>query len=135
MARDHGAKKVLVIGAPAARLEVTKRMGADAVLNLEEVADSNERRAWVRDRTEGRGRSDSSRKQHGGAWGLTLLRKGGRYLNIGAGGNANISVKSLPQEMIFHGFDQRSRATGCKRSTFWRRAKNFSVRGNDQREL
>ena len=31
-----------------------------------------------------------------------MLRKGGRYLNIGAGGDANISVKSLPQEMILH---------------------------------
>ena len=40
VAKDHGAKQVLVIGAPAARLEVTKRMGADAVLNLEEVTDA-----------------------------------------------------------------------------------------------
>ncbi len=31
VAKDHGAKKVLVIGAPANRLEVTKKMGADAV--------------------------------------------------------------------------------------------------------
>ena len=34
VAKDHGAKKVLVIGAPALRLEVTKRMGADDVLNF-----------------------------------------------------------------------------------------------------
>ena len=52
VAKDHGAKKVLVIGAPANRLEVTKRMGADAVLNLEEVPDQNQRRQWVRNRTE-----------------------------------------------------------------------------------
>jgi threonine dehydrogenase-like Zn-dependent dehydrogenase len=79
-------------------------MGADAVLNLEEVADSNERRAWVRDRTEGRGADVVIQVANNMAVpeGLTLLRKGGRYLNIGAGGNANISVKSLPQEMIFH---------------------------------
>jgi threonine dehydrogenase-like Zn-dependent dehydrogenase len=31
--------------------------------------------------------------------GLTLLRGGGRYLNIGAGGKANIAVERLPQEM------------------------------------
>src|SRR5438128_12148754 len=55
VARDHGAKKVMVIGAPAARLEVTKRMGADAILNLEEVTDPKDRRSWVRDRTEVRG--------------------------------------------------------------------------------
>jgi L-iditol 2-dehydrogenase len=34
--------------------------------------------------------------------GLTMLRDGGRFVNIGAGGNANIAVRSLPQEMIFH---------------------------------
>jgi L-iditol 2-dehydrogenase len=31
--------------------------------------------------------------------GLTMLRGGGRYLNIGAGGKANIAVERLPQEM------------------------------------
>src|SRR5262244_2331492 len=76
VARDHGAKKVLVIGAPAARLEVTKRSGADVVIQVANNMAVPE--------------------------GLTLLRKGGRYLSIGAGGNADISVKSLPQEMIFH---------------------------------
>ena len=104
VARDHGAKKVLVIGAPAARLEVTKRMGADAVLNLEEVTDAKERRAWVRDHTEGRGADVVIQVANNLAVpeGLNLLRKGGRYVNIGAGGDANISVKSLPEEMIFH---------------------------------
>ena len=104
VARDHGAKKVLVIGAPAARLEVTKRMGADAVLNLEEVTDPKERREWVRDHTDGRGADVVIQVANNLAVpeGLTLLRDGGRYLNIGAGGNANIAVKRLPQEMIFH---------------------------------
>jgi L-iditol 2-dehydrogenase len=104
VARDHGAKKVLVIGAPAARLEVTKRMGADAVLNLEEVTDAKERRNWVRDHTEGRGADIVIQVANNMAVpeGLTLLRDGGRFVNIGAGGNANIAVRSLPQEMIFH---------------------------------
>ena len=34
--------------------------------------------------------------------GLTLLRDGGRFVNIGAGGKADIAVNKLPQEMIFH---------------------------------
>src|SRR5438093_12663196 len=55
VARDHGAKQVLVIGAPAARWEVTKRMGADGVLNLEEVTDPKDRRQCVRDHSDGRG--------------------------------------------------------------------------------
>ena len=79
-------------------------MGADAVLNLEEVADAKERRAWVRDHTEGRGADVVIQVANNLAVpeGLNLLRKGGRYVNIGAGGDATISVKSLPEEMIFH---------------------------------
>ena len=101
VAKDHGAKKVLVIGAPAARLEVTRRMGADAVLNLEKVTDANDRRQWVHDYTEGRGGDVVIQVANNMAVpeGLTLLRGGGRYLNIGAGGKANIAVERLPQEM------------------------------------
>jgi threonine dehydrogenase-like Zn-dependent dehydrogenase len=103
VARDHGAKKILVIGAPANRLEVTKRMGADAVLNLEEVSDEKQRRQWVREHTEGRGADIVIQVANNMAVpeGLTLLRGGGRYLNIGAGGKANIAVERLPQEMLF----------------------------------
>jgi len=104
VARDHGAKQVLVIGAPAARLEVTKRMGADAVLNLEEVTDPKERRTWVRDHTDGRGADVVIQVANNLAVpeGLTLLRDGGRFVNIGAGGKADIAVNKLPQEMTFH---------------------------------
>ena len=34
--------------------------------------------------------------------GLTLLRGGGTYVNIGAGGKADIGVQNLPQEMVLH---------------------------------
>jgi threonine dehydrogenase-like Zn-dependent dehydrogenase len=104
VARDHGAKKVLVIGAPVARLEVAKRMGADAVVNLEEVTDPKDRRQWVHSHTEGRGADIVIQVANNMAVpeGLTLLRDGGRFVNIGAGGNANVAVRSLPQEMIFH---------------------------------
>jgi D-arabinose 1-dehydrogenase-like Zn-dependent alcohol dehydrogenase len=101
VARDHGAKKVLVIGAPAARLEVTKRMGADAVLNLDEVTDAKERRQWAREHTDGRGADIVVQVANNMAVpeGITMLRGGGRYLNIGAGGKATIPVEGLPQEM------------------------------------
>jgi L-iditol 2-dehydrogenase len=104
VARDHGAKRVLVIGAPAARLKVTERMGADAVLNLEEVTDPKNRRQWVLDYTAGRGADVVIQVANNMAVpeGLTLLRDGGRFVSIGAGGNANIPARSLPQEMVFH---------------------------------
>jgi threonine dehydrogenase-like Zn-dependent dehydrogenase len=103
VAKDHGAKKVLVIGAPANRLEVTRRMGADVVLNFEEVTSEKERRAWVHDHTDGRGADVVIQVANNMAVpeGLTLLRGGGRYLSIGAGGKANIAVERMPQEMTF----------------------------------
>jgi D-arabinose 1-dehydrogenase-like Zn-dependent alcohol dehydrogenase len=104
VARDHGAKEVLVIGAPASRLEVTKRMGADAVLNLEEVTDPADRRKWVRDRTEGRGADVVIQVANNLATpeGLGLLRRGGRFVHIGAGGKASIPVEELPEESIIY---------------------------------
>jgi D-arabinose 1-dehydrogenase-like Zn-dependent alcohol dehydrogenase len=104
VARAHGAKQVLVIGAPAARLEVTRRMGADAVLNLEEVTDAKARQKWVLDRTDGRGADVVIQVANNMAVpeGLTMLRGGGRYVSIGAGGKANMEINRLPQEMIFH---------------------------------
>ena len=104
VAKDHGAKQVLMIGAPAARLEVGKRMGADAVLNLEDVKAPADRREWVHGLTDGRGADVVIQVANNMAVpeGLTLLRSGGRFLNIGMGSEkAEISVKSLPQQMTF----------------------------------
>lgn len=104
VAKDHGAKQVLVVGAPALRLEVTKRMGADAVLNMEDVTDAKDRASWVRDKTEGRGADVVIQVANNlaVAEGLTMLRSGGRFLNIGSGGKAaDIAVQRLPQEMTF----------------------------------
>src|SRR5919202_2486383 len=104
VARDHGAKKVLVIGAPAARLAVTKRMGADAVLNLEEVTDPAERRKWVQRHTDGRGADIVIQVANNLATpeGLGLLRRGGRFVHIGAGGKASIPVEELPEESTLY---------------------------------
>jgi threonine dehydrogenase-like Zn-dependent dehydrogenase len=103
VAKDHGAKNVLVIGAPANRLEVTKRMGADAVLNLEDVTAEKDRRAWVHEYTDGRGADVVIQVANNMAVpeGLRLLRGGGRYLHIGVGGKANVALETLPQEMTF----------------------------------
>ena len=34
--------------------------------------------------------------------GLTLLRDGGRFVHIGAGGNATIPVEKLPEQLTFY---------------------------------
>ncbi|MEX0842944.1 MAG: alcohol dehydrogenase catalytic domain-containing protein, partial [Gemmatimonadota bacterium] len=51
LARDRGARKVLVIGAPANRLTVAKDWGADDTLNLDDFPDAEQRREWVLERT------------------------------------------------------------------------------------
>lgn len=100
VARDHGAKQVLVIGAPASRLEMARRMGADDTLDIEAVADPVDRQKWVRDHTGGRGADIAIQVANSLAVpeGLTLVRSGGRYVSIGGGGSASIPVNSLPQE-------------------------------------
>jgi threonine dehydrogenase-like Zn-dependent dehydrogenase len=105
VAKDHGARQVLVIGAPAGRLEVSKRMGADEVLNMDDVGDAGDRRAWVLDHTDGRGADVVVQCATNAAVpeGLSMLRTGGRYVSIGGGGGkAAIDVSRLPREMTFH---------------------------------
>jgi L-iditol 2-dehydrogenase len=103
VARDGGAKQVLLIGAPASRLQVSRRMGADAVLDLDEVPDPKERVAWVRARTAGRGADVVIQVANNAAVpeGLAMLRGGGRFVNIGAGGKGTIAVNELPEQMTF----------------------------------
>ncbi len=104
VAKDHGAKQVLVIGAPATRLEVTKRMGADEVLDLELVTDPKDRREWVHGLTDGRGADVVIQVANNMAVpeGLTLLRDGGRFLDIGGGAEkAQVEVAALPKEMTY----------------------------------
>src|SRR5437773_624194 len=104
VARDHGAKQVFTIGAPANRLAVAKRMGADDVLDIEDTADAAERIKWVQQHTDGRGADVVIQVANSQAVpeGLAMVRRGGRYVNIGVGGTASIPVERLPQEGTIH---------------------------------
>lgn len=103
VARDHGAYQVLMIGAPEGRLKVAKEMGADHVLNIEEVKDSAERRQWVRDHTAGRGADVAIQVANSMAIpeGISMLRHGGRYVSIGGGGQASLPLNGLPSMITF----------------------------------
>lgn len=103
VARDHGAKTVLVTGAPKGRLEMARRMGADAVLDVEEVGNPAERVQWVYEHTADRGADVVIQAANNAAVpeGLRMLRSGGRYVSIGAGGRAALAVEELTQEMTF----------------------------------
>jgi threonine dehydrogenase-like Zn-dependent dehydrogenase len=55
VAATRGVKKVIIVGAPDARLELARELGADAAISIEHTPDPADRLAQVRDLTEGRG--------------------------------------------------------------------------------
>jgi L-iditol 2-dehydrogenase len=94
VAQDRGARQVLVIGAPANRLRVATAWGATDVLDLDRTPSASDRRAWVMDHTAGRGADVVFQCASLAAVpeGLELTRPGGRFVSIGGGGSAAISI-------------------------------------------
>jgi len=96
-AQLSGAGAVLVVGAPRARLDAARRLGADDALDITEVRDPAARARWVRDRTGGRGADvvvEASGNPAAVPEGLEMLRDGGRYVVVGQytdGGDATIN--------------------------------------------
>ena len=85
-ARLSGALAVLVVGAPAARLAAARRLGAEGTLDIAEVPAAEDRVAWVRERTGGRGADvviEASGNPKAVPEGLEMLRDGGRYVVVG----------------------------------------------------
>lgn len=81
-----GAGKTINVGAPALRLGLAKKWGADHVINIEEVPDAAKRREEILRLTEGRGADlvvEASGVPIAFGEGLDLVRRGGRYLVIG----------------------------------------------------
>ncbi len=81
-----GAARVLAVGAPAARLEAARRLGAEDVLDVAAVPDPRARVCWVLDRTAGRGADvviEASGNPAAVVEGLEMVRDAGRYLVVG----------------------------------------------------
>jgi L-iditol 2-dehydrogenase len=81
-----GALRVLVTGAPAARLAEARRLGAEDVLDVTESRDPAARARWVRERTGGRGADvviEASGNPQAVVEGLEMLRDAGRYVVVG----------------------------------------------------
>jgi threonine dehydrogenase-like Zn-dependent dehydrogenase len=102
LAKDHGAKQVLLIGAPAGRLAVAKGFGADDVLDLDVVKDPKERLKWVQDKTGGRGADAVVNAASSPAFveALGLARRGGRVVSIGVAGAADFTYD---QHLLWRG--------------------------------
>jgi threonine dehydrogenase-like Zn-dependent dehydrogenase len=88
VAKDHGAHRVPMIGAPGTRLAVGRALGVDATLDLDAEPDAGRRREWALEQSNGRGADVVIQAATAAAVpeGLGLVRLGGRYLTIGGGG-------------------------------------------------
>ena len=106
VARDKGANRILVIGAPSSRLEVALEWGADEILNIEDATDQKQRIQWVKDRTGGRGADIVVQCATGAAIpeAMEMTRQGGRCLSIGAGGGVGSLSPSTFGSKTYIGF-------------------------------
>ncbi|MBF6570607.1 MAG: zinc-binding dehydrogenase [Candidatus Binataceae bacterium] len=97
VAKDLGVKRVLMIGAPDARLKVAKEWGADAVLNLDQISNLKDRHQWVLDHTEGRGADVVFQCANSRALpeALQMCRPGARLINIGVSGGPAIEFNPM----------------------------------------
>lgn len=83
---QSGARQAIMIGAPEARLDIARRWGADIVLDVLD-SDTATRRERVLELTDGRGADlvvECSGANAAFVEGMDLIRRGGRYLVIGA---------------------------------------------------
>jgi threonine dehydrogenase-like Zn-dependent dehydrogenase len=86
VARESGARTVIVVGAPANRLGLAKRWGADHVINIDEVKSAEERKQMILELTNGRGPEnvvEATGVPAAFGEGLELIQKGGKYLILG----------------------------------------------------
>ncbi len=86
-AKVSGAGRIVVVGGPAARLELARKYGADVVIDIEQVTSAEERTALVRaETTKGQGADrvfECAGFLPATPEGLSYLRKGGTFVEVG----------------------------------------------------
>jgi threonine dehydrogenase-like Zn-dependent dehydrogenase len=83
---EGGAARLIVVGAPALRLDLAKKWGADHVISIEDIPDPAKRKEAILSLTNGRGPDivvEASGVPSAVREGMDIVRKGGRYLIIG----------------------------------------------------
>jgi threonine dehydrogenase-like Zn-dependent dehydrogenase len=86
LSRLAGAGDIIVIGGPQPRLEMAKRLGATATIDLATMPDADARVSEILDATGGRGAEvaiEAAGKLPAFAEGLRIVAKRGRYLIVG----------------------------------------------------
>ncbi|GAB5429454.1 MAG: zinc-binding dehydrogenase [Devosia indica] len=118
VARVRGARSVIAIGSPQARLELAGELGADHVLSIETTT-HQERLDRIRSLTNGRGADIVMEfTGHPGAFGegLELVRKGGRYVVVGQLGDKETTFK--PSTIVKNNINVIGSFSGDARS-YW----------------
>ncbi len=99
LARLSGAGTVVVIGAPAHRLDAANALGADEVIDIEAVPDPSQRAELARAATGGRGGDlivEATGVLEAFSEGFELLAKGGRYLVVGLWGTpGSVPIRAM----------------------------------------
>ena len=98
LAKESGAGKVIVVGAPKKRLELAKKWGADHVIDIDEYKDPAERKDMILELTDGKGPElvvECSGYPPAFNEGVDMVQKGGRYLIVGM---------TVPTEISFSPF-------------------------------
>jgi threonine dehydrogenase-like Zn-dependent dehydrogenase len=105
LARDAGAGRVIVIGAPESRLELARTFGADATIDIS-TSSAVERAARVLELTDGRGADvvlECAGVPAAVAEGLELARVNGRYLiagHYGDGGTVPLNPHVINRKQL-----------------------------------
>jgi threonine dehydrogenase-like Zn-dependent dehydrogenase len=86
-AREAGASRLIVTGAPAERLEFARLLGACLTLDIEQVRDPGERIRWVKEQTPNKLGADIVFEATGVPQaipeGISMARAGGQYITLG----------------------------------------------------
>lgn len=117
VARSAGAGRIIVIGAPAARLDMARRFGADETIDIGSVTKPSDRIAAVRDLTTGYGADvviECVGHPSAVVEGMEMCREGGKYLVLGHYCNAgtvefNPHVITRKQLQIFGSWSSEPR--------------------------
>ncbi len=85
-ARELGAHKTILVGAPASRLAVARELGADVTIDIEEVKDAETRVEMIKDETAGRGADvvfECTGVPAAVPEGIDMTRTAGTYILVG----------------------------------------------------
>lgn len=129
VAKISGARRVIAIGAPDARLDLARDFGADEVLSIERTS-PEERLDAVRSLTDGRGAEivmEFTGAPQAVNEGLDLVRKGGRYVLVGQLGTGTVTIR--PSQIVAKNLRVMGSFSGDAKS-YWK-ALDFMSRHKD----